>query len=469
MSRPMRCVLGISLVVGLFVGCASSAPTPPLHPPLRDGAGIGEASKAGTGATLEDLARRLAGHVTLADLIDGVLDHNPAVEAARARWNAVLEKYPQAVTLPDPMVRFQYWTRSSMNPAAPQRLDTMVTQAIPFPKSIALKGDLALREAEMERLRYDMGLRDAVVEAHEAFLELAYLDRAREVLEEQEKILARYATVAAGDLQVGRTKLSEEFRARSLLAQAGYDRTLVLDLRRVEEQRIRGLLRLPPGAPLGPADAPDRQGVAIRFEQVLALAGSRSQELAMAGVALQMAGIETSMARWEFAPEFEVGGVWMKNMEDVSGEFMGGRAVTLGLSVPIWVHARSARVREAESLEVAAGADRAATVERVRAAAARLYFRVVNGQRLVALYRDTLFPQAEKSLALAEALYREGRGSLAGALEAAAARENILLALHRARADLGQAEARLEEVIGASLSGPATGTGPETAPGKEAR
>ncbi|MCK6482124.1 MAG: TolC family protein [Planctomycetaceae bacterium] len=407
--------------------------------------------------------------MTLADLVEGVLDRNPSVEAARARWKAAIERHPQALTLPDPMVRFQYWTRSSMNPAAPQRLDTMVTQAIPFPASIALKGDLALREAEMERLRYDMALRDAIVEVREAFLELAYLDRAREVLEEQEGILARYATVAAGDLEIGRTNLPEEFRARSLLAQAGYDRTLVLDLRRVEEQRVRGLLRLPTACPLGPAEAPDRRIVAIPFEEVLALAESRSQDLAMAGVALQMAGIEKSMARWEYAPEFEVGGVWMKNMEDVSGEFMGGRAATLGFTVPIWVHAKSARVREAESLEVAAGAERTAAAERIRTAAARLYFRVVNGQRLATLYRDTLLPQAEKSLALAETLYREGGGSLAGALEAAVARENILLALHRAEADLGQAVARLEQVTGASLSASAAPAFPDPVPGMEPR
>jgi outer membrane protein TolC len=307
------------------------------------------------------------------------------------------------------------------------------------------------------------------VEAREAFLELAYLDRAREVLEEQERILARYATVAAGDLQAGRTKLPEEIRARSLLAQAGYDRTLVLDLRRVEEQRTRGLLGLPPSAPLGPAGAPDRRIVTVPFERILALAEARSQELAMAGVALEMAGIERSMARWEFAPEFEVGGTWMKNMEDVSGEFMGGRSVSLGLSVPIWVHARSARVREADSLEVAAGAERTAAAERVRNAAARLYFRVVNGRRLAALYGDTLLPQAEKSLALAEALYREGKGSLAGALEAASARENVLLALHRAEADHGQAIARLEQAIGATLPAGEEGPGPGPGAGEEAR
>ncbi|MCK6480180.1 MAG: hypothetical protein L6R43_08525, partial [Planctomycetes bacterium] len=124
-------MLGLCLAAILVGGCASSARVPVLHPPLREG--TGGKGAGGDGTPSDDLARRLAGRVTLADLVKGVLDANPSVEAARARWKAAIEKYPQALTLPDPMVRFQYYTNISMNPAAPQRLDTMVTQAIPFP------------------------------------------------------------------------------------------------------------------------------------------------------------------------------------------------------------------------------------------------------------------------------------------------------------------------------------------------
>lgn len=178
----------------------------------------------------------------------------------------------------------------------------------------------------------------------------------------------------------------------------------------------------------------------------------------MAGLSLETAGIERSLARWEYAPELSLGGVWMKNMtEDASGRVLNSRAVTVGLSVPLWVGAKAAGVREAEARERAAGADRAEAVERVRAAATRLYFRAVNAERLVLLYRDTLVPQADRSLVLAEGSYREGKGSLAGALEAAAARQDLLLAFHRAEADRGQAVARLEQAVGASLA-PLPGT-----------
>ncbi len=432
----------------LLSGCAAASAPPPAGPPLRES---GSREDAGT-APADDLVGRIATGVSYADLLRGVLDRNPAVAAARARWQAALEKHPQALTLPDPMLSFQYYTRVSMNPAAPQRVDAMLSQEIPFPAKIALQGDLALREAEMARLAYDMALRDAAAEARQALLELAYIDRAQEAVAATAEILARYATVAAGELAAGRTSLPEEIRARTLLAQSGYDRTLLEDLRRAEEQRIRGLLRLPPGAAVGPAAPVDFRPVAARLDDLYRLAEARSQELAMARVRLDMAGLEVAVARWEFAPDLQVGGLWMRNMEDAGGEFMGGRAFTFGLTVPIWVLAKSARVREAGALENAAGADREAVVEGIRTGAARLYFRAVNAGRLVLLYRDTLIPQAEKSLLLAETLFREGRGSLAGTLETALAWQNFQLAYRRALSDHGQAVAMLEMVIGASVT-----------------
>ena len=438
-------LLAAALLLSLQA-CASA----PLPPPQGAPAAAGKAPDG-----REPLEASLALELPWERVLEGVLERSPAVAAARARWKAALERHPQEVSLPDPMVEFLYYTRHSSNPDAPRRLDTMVTQTIPFPATLSLRGDRALLEADLERLRYDAALRDAVVEAREAWLEIGYLDRARGVLEEQEGVYARFAEAAATDLAVGRAKLPEETRARALLSQAANDRLVVEDLRRVEEQRLRALLALDPSSPLGPPPAAGLLRLEATLADVLARAETRSQEIAMAGVSLEMAGIERSLARWEFAPELEVGGTWLRNMEDASGEFMGGRGVNLGLTVPLWIPAKTARIREAEAREAAAGADRAAAVEKVRAEATRLYFRQVNGARLVALYRDVLLPQAEGSLAFAESLYREGQGSLAGALEAAAARQNLLLAYHRAGADHGQAVARLEQVVGATLAAPA--------------
>jgi len=298
-----------------------------------------------------------------------------------------------------------------------------------------------------------VALRDAVVEAREAFLEIQYLDRARESVAASREILSRYALQAAGDLATGRTVLPEEFRARSLLAQSEYDLVVLGDLRRAAEQRIRGAVALPPGTPVGPVVPDPAAPVSVTYEEVLRLAETRSQEIAVANLGLQRAGIEEKMASWEFAPEFTLGAEFMRNdMQDPAmGTFNNSRTAILGFTVPFWFSGKTARVREAEAETGAMGAERAAVVEKVRAAAADLWFRVVNTERLVSLYDSTLLPQAEKSARLAEALYREGKASLAGMLETETALQNFRMARARAEADHGQAVARLEQVVGTTL------------------
>jgi outer membrane protein TolC len=426
---------------------------PPAAPSRAPASAAGSPSDApGAG---DPLPGRLARGLDWETVLRAVLDRNPSVAAARARWKASLERHPQAATLPDPVVEFEIYTFNAMAPDGPTRVDTRLRQEIPLPGTLIARGDIALVEARMERLRYDAALRDAVAEAREAWLEIGYLDRAREALEAQEAVYARYAAAAAGGLATGRTTLPDEVRARSLLAQAGYDRLLTADLRRVEEQRLRSLLDLPREAVLGPAPAAALRPLPTTLDDVLSRAETRSQEIAMAGLSLERAGLERSLARWESGPGLNVGGTWMKDMmEDSAGRILNSRAVSVGVTVPLWFGAKAARMREAESLEAAAAADRSAAIARVRDGATRLFFRAVNGERLVVLYRDTLLPQADRSLVLAEERWRDGTGSLAGAVEAAAARESLVLALHRALADHGQAAARLEQTVGAALGAP---------------
>ena len=109
---PPRLPRSLPVLAALLAGCASGGPPAPL-PPLRAG-------PPAPGPAAEDpgdpFARRLASSLRWPDLLAGVLERAPSVRAARARWKAALERYPQAITLPDPMVRFEYYTAISMNP-----------------------------------------------------------------------------------------------------------------------------------------------------------------------------------------------------------------------------------------------------------------------------------------------------------------------------------------------------------------
>jgi outer membrane protein TolC len=80
------------------------------------------------------------------------------------------------------------------------------------------------------------------------------------------------------------------------------------------------------------------------------------------------------------------------------------------------------------------------------------FFRLKNADRLITLYRDQLLPQATKAMETAEVWNREGQGSLTDFVETEAVWYNFQLALARSRADYGKYLAKLEGIVGISLT-----------------
>src|SRR5688572_12600656 len=83
-----------------------------------------------------------------AELIDRVLERNPSLHAARYAWRAALARYPQVTALDDPRFGYSLRPRSIDSDDVDTANDFAVSQAIPFPGKISLRGERAIAEAE---------------------------------------------------------------------------------------------------------------------------------------------------------------------------------------------------------------------------------------------------------------------------------------------------------------------------------
>lgn len=391
--------------------------------------------------------------VRLDALLPVLLACNPSIRAAHARVVAATERYPQAIALPDPMVEATYFTRNAMAPDRGfPRYNLMFRQEVPFPTTLALRGRGAAKEAEAEGFRYEAAVRDAVTRLKEAHAERAYLAEAARVEEALRDVYRRYAEVARGGTDAGRTRLPESFRAEALLAQADYDLQVIREQRAVEDERLRALLDLPAGTRVGdPADAGLVLTVALDSDALVAQAEVHSQELRAARAESEAAEIGSRRARSEAsAPTLFLGAGYMKNddYDMATGATEDSSVVTLGLSIPVGNPGRRAAVAEADALASAARASEAAERLRVRAEVAQTAFRVRNAQRLAGLYDAALLPQAEAALLRSQEMVREGKESLASSLELAATWQGLRIARARAAADHAQAVAALERLLG---------------------
>ena len=77
-----------------------------------------------------------------------MLRRNPTLRSARQAWRAALARYPQETALADPMLRYAVAPRSISSRDTRDAHLVELGQPIPFPGTLALRGEAALAEAE---------------------------------------------------------------------------------------------------------------------------------------------------------------------------------------------------------------------------------------------------------------------------------------------------------------------------------
>jgi outer membrane protein TolC len=387
---------------------------------------------------------------SLGELLAVALARNPRIHSAREKALAASDVGRIDGALPDPRLLLGWYATPVETRVGPQEFSLGIQQSVPFPSKLGDRAELGDTLARRERVAFERVVRDVLVEVVHVAHELIYIDAATDVTRRIAPLLERYAAAAAAD--AAGTPLSEHFRAETQRAQLENDRVLLAELRAVEAERLRALLDLPAGAPIGSLRAGAVPDIDASFEELLAIARRHNQEIKEAGVSVEAAMLRTSLAKKTRLPDLTLGytHIFTGERQDAAVPDNGkdAQVVHLGISLPLWVGKDNAEIRRARALERQARTDRRDVTLRIRSRLARAWFQVGNTKRLVELYERVLVPRAETAVRTAEDLHRAGKGSLAGTIETVAALHNFRLAAARARADRGQAVATLEALLG---------------------
>ena len=402
----------------------------------------------------------LSGDLDLGQLIEIAAERNPRLAAARQRWLASAQRPAQARALPDPLLRYTEYIEPIETRAGPLNRRFDLTQPIPWPGKLSVAGKLASEESKIKELEYHIALRDTVANVKVSYAEYVFLRKALGIVQRNrklaqqlaEKASALYATSKKGKRDV--VTLFDSLKAQSQLAQLAYDTITLEELRVVEATNINSFLSRAPRAPLGaPRDLAYRM-LNASVEDLYALGLRYRQELQAAVHAIGAAHEAERLAKLARVPDFSVGVTYSQVGQPlVPGPDGGDDAwgISLGMTLPIWVTKNRARIAEATSRRYAAERDRQARIDDFMARITKVYFRLQNAERLVRLYKESLIPQAEEAMEIAEQWRDVGRDTIGRYLEAQGVWLNFQLAYHRALADYEQMVARLEQLVGTSL------------------
>lgn len=458
MDRVIRSCAAVLLAVALAAAPAAGASGQAGAAFAADGA-LDDGGREGEGGALpaegaEAATAGAAGEgVTLGELVAEAVERNPRLKAARLRWAQVIERYPQVTAYDDPVLSYTYAVEPVETRLGPQEGIFSLSQKIPFPGKLGLKGEVVVKEVEIARTNYEKEIRDVIVEVKKTYYELFYLDRAIELTRQNKEVLEHLSTLAAADYGGDATALNDVLKAQSQYAQAGYDLILLREMRSTEATRLNTLLDRDAEHPVGAIAEPPVRDFDFTLDELYRWA-LESEENRAAALEVRKEELEERLARYRYLPDFRIGLNYADIGDPVFPVGDGGRdavAVTLGINIPIWFSKNDAAVKEAAIRRERARQEKLAVANETKSRVKEAFFKLTNSERLMELYGDSLLPQAARSLETAEAWYKAGEGSLSGLLETQSIWFNFQLAYYRAMADYLKSLAELERVTGRPL------------------
>lgn len=404
-----------------------------------------------------DMTTLFAETLELSNLIRVAVDRNPKVKAAKARWQATIEQYPQVTALPDPMFMYGYFLRSVETRVGPQRHRVSFSQAFPYPGTLDAAGEVVKKAVEIERVKHDQIIRDLIVELKLSYHELAYLQRAVELTQQNRELIASILAIATARYAEGKAILNDVLKAQSQLAQLEYDLVLLAELQRVEHANINGILSVPSTTPLGATVPVAYEPLDVTLADIEKQALSKRQELRIAALTIEKATKGIALAELQTKPMLKFDLMTVETGEalmfDAPGSGKNPFSVGFGVTIPWSSLKNSSKVREAQQNRETVTANKRVLEDETRVALQKIYFRLENARRLVELYETTLIPQAGAAIEIAETWHQEGPKSIAGFLETQSVWLNFNLARLRAIADYQQNLARLEKLVGGKIDG----------------
>ncbi len=393
--------------------------------------------------------------INLPMLIRIAVERNPKLKAARAKWQAMIEKYPQVTALPDPMFGYSFFLRRVETRVGPQRHKLGFSQSFPYPGTLDAAGQVVQKGIAIEQVKYEQAVRDLIVDLKLSYHELTYLQRAKEITQQNQQLLDHILKIANTRYAEGEATLNDVLKAQSQLAQLSYDLILLRELEEVERANINALLSVPSTTSLGPPTPVTYTAIDIPFADLEAQALTRRHELQIAELMIQKATEAVALAELKTKPMFKLDFMTVETggalMPDTPGSGKNPFTIGLGISIPWSSSKNRSQIAEAEFKRSAAVENKRSMEDMTSANLKKIYFRLENARRLVDLYEDSLIPQVEQAMEVAETWHQQGMKSIAGFLETQSVWLNFNLARMRAIADYQQNVARLERLVGGSV------------------
>jgi outer membrane protein, heavy metal efflux system len=391
----------------------------------------------------------------LSELLAEAEKNNPQIEAARQGWQAAKQVPTQVSTLPDPQFNLQHVSVGSPRPFAGYTnsdfayLGLGVSQDIPYPGKLRLKGEIAKRDADVSQQQIESVRRAVLAEIKSTYFQLAYLSKTLTILEQDGELLKQVEQAADARYRSGmgtqHDVLQAQLQKTKLLREIAMHHLLVGKL----EAQLKQLLNRSQESPdIETADLTETPLVQT-YSDLLAAAQLQNPGIASAQKMIEKQSLQLDLARKDFYPDFNVQYMWQRTDP---AQFRAYYMLSVGIKVPIY---RSRKQRpelaQAESEKLRARSELQAQSQQVASDLRSQYVIVQQTAGLLKIHREGLSPQARSEFQSGLAAYQSNKQDFQALLTAFLDVLHLDVDYWQNVAEYETAIARLEQLTGLSL------------------
>ncbi|MEN7972471.1 MAG: TolC family protein [Verrucomicrobiota bacterium] len=377
-------------------------------------------------------------------------ENNPGVQAAYNRWQAALRKAEVVKTLPDPRLTYRYFIESVETRVGPQEHKAGISQQFPWPGKLDARQKAQLARADSTYEQYRAARLKLAYDLRRAYSRAWLLHRETELMKQNIQLLKNIEGVAESRVRAG-ASAAEVIKAQLERAQLE-ERLQTFDEKRIPiNAELNAALNRDSTSPLPTISQLDFRSIDPAFVP------SIQTNPDLMALVHELSGSESGIreAKKEGWPNLTLGVEWIgigDASAPVSDSGKDAWMAGIGVSLPLWRGKHNADIERAAFMRNTFDFARQqkANVLKTKLEAAAADYR--EAERKIALYRDTILPQAGQLLKLSETDYRSGKASFLDLIDTQRSILRYQLELARARADSQIHLAKIEMLTGKELN-----------------
>jgi outer membrane protein TolC len=391
----------------------------------------------------------------LSELLEEAEKNNPQIEAARQGWQAAKQVPTQVSTRPDPQFTLQHLSVGSPRPFAGYTNSDFsyvglgVSQDIPYPGKLRLKGEIAQRDADVWQQQVESVRRAVLAEVKAAYFQLAYLSKTLAILESDGELLKQVEQAADARYRSGmgtqQDVLQAQLQKTKLVREIAMHHLEVGKL----EAHLKQFLNRPQDSPdIEPADLTEAP-LLQNYQELLAAAKARNPELAASRKMIDKESLQVDLARKDFYPDFNVQYMWQRTDPT---QFRAYYMLSLGVRVPIYrSRKQKPELEQAQAEELRARSEFEAQSQQVASELRSQYVVVQQTAEVLTIHREGLAPQARTAFQSGLASYQSNKQDFKAVLTSFIDLLQLDEEYWQNLAEYETAIARLEQITGLSL------------------